>query len=358
MSRSVRYIVLALVAVVVIAAVTGIAFWTAGNDPSNPDPGLYIDGKKVDEPGVALTVGTHEVSFADYRHYYLVTKSSMEMYYGETIWDDDPDGEKALVMRDAVETELVTLFAWLDIAEEKGIELSQEDLDEIDATLAEQKETYGATFDQQLASMYFDTEEDYLRITKLQKLSEKAQTAVNDELRTELASSIGAEADKEYDDAYITAKHILIKFAEDETDTAKAEADALEKIEGILAEIRASEEPAETFDTLMWEYTEDMDGLEANPDGYTFKEGDMVEEFYQTALDTAVGDISEPVKSTYGYHIILRLPLSDAQKETNRDTEVNTAVTEKSTELLDAKKQELTVTGGSYYEDIVPTGII
>ena len=84
------------------------------------------------------------------------------------------------------------------------------------------------------------------------------------------------------------------------------------KIDGLLSQLRASDDPEALFDALMHEYSEDS-GLEGSPDGYTATPGEMVPEFEQTAFSLEMGEISEVVESTYGYHIILRLPLDDPE---------------------------------------------
>ena len=42
---------------------------------------------------------------------------------------------------------------------------------------------------------------------------------------------------------------------------------------------------------------------------YVFGPGVMVEEFYNGTQALAEGEVSDPVQSSYGYHIILRRPL-------------------------------------------------
>jgi parvulin-like peptidyl-prolyl isomerase len=48
-------------------------------------------------------------------------------------------------------------------------------------------------------------------------------------------------------------------------------------------------------------------GSQANPEGYEFSAGKMVKEFEDATRALQYGEISEPVESSYGYHIILRL---------------------------------------------------
>ena len=92
-------------------------------------------------------------------------------------------------------------------------------------------------------------------------------------------------------------------------DAAIAEKKAL--ADRLLAQLRASDDPVTLFDELMNQYSEDT-GLAANPDGYTTQKGQMVAEFEDTALALKDGEISGVVESSYGYHIILRLPLDPA----------------------------------------------
>ena len=63
------------------------------------------------------------------------------------------------------------------------------------------------------------------------------------------------------------------------------------------------------FGELKAEYCEDT-GKQAYPDGYTFTPGTMVAEFEDTVKAQKEYEISDPVKTSYGYHVIMRLPLS------------------------------------------------
>ena len=62
----------------------------------------------------------------------------------------------------------------------------------------------------------------------------------------------------------------------------------------------------EDFDELMFTYSEDP-GLASFPNGYTFVAEQMVPEFSAGTLALAIGEIGEPVRSDFGYHIIKRV---------------------------------------------------
>lgn len=94
----------------------------------------------------------------------------------------------------------------------------------------------------------------------------------------------------------VRASHILIK-ADMKDEAAKAE--AKKKIEGILEKARAGED----FAALAKEYSEDPGSKDIGGE-YTFGRGKMVKPFEDTAFSLEVGKISDPVETTFGYHII------------------------------------------------------
>lgn len=73
---------------------------------------------------------------------------------------------------------------------------------------------------------------------------------------------------------------------------------------------RLQSDPAQ-FDALMNQYSiddRDDDGNLSTPDGYIFFPDQMVASFEETTKALVPGQISAPVESAYGWHIILRLP--------------------------------------------------
>ena len=118
-------------------------------------------------------------------------------------------------------------------------------------------------------------------------------------------------------DGYLMAKHILlltVSMNDDGTREALSEEEKAEKLKTIR-ELKARLDEAEEgerltlFEELMTEHSEDT-GLTSFPDGYLFQDGDMVEEFYEATLALEEGEVSDIVETSYGYHLIMRLPIN------------------------------------------------
>ena len=153
-----------------------------------------------------------------------------------------------------------------------------------------------------------------------------------------------SEIEAAYKTDYITAKHILIPTVATATgaelsDKEKTEAKKL--AEDILKKLKNGGD----FDALMKEYSKDP-GLAANPNGYTFAKGDMVEEFEAAAYALKENEISDIVTTSYGYHIIKRvvpLPLDDSLKSTVEHRIKNKKLQEYISDIME--KSNITVYG-------------
>ncbi len=141
----------------------------------------------------------------------------------------------------------------------------------------------------------------------------------------------------------LVAKHILFStLAEDGKDISPEE---MKKVEKTANEIYDKISKGEDFDKLMQEYSEDP-GLETNPDGYTFTKGEMVEEFETAAYALKEGEVSKPVKSPYGYHIIKlveKIDYLDCEDSDVSEYIILQIVSKKLKEDIDVKSKSLTV---------------
>ncbi len=134
------------------------------------------------------------------------------------------------------------------------------------------------------------------------------------------------------EDGYLSAGHILFMTIDPSTGKELEEdviAGKLKQAEAVVEELRAIEDREELlkrFAELKEQYCEDT-GKQTYPDGYTFTPGTMVAEFESTVKALGEYEISDPVKTSYGYHVILRLPLkSDSTLMNGQSSPVNARV--------------------------------
>lgn len=154
----------------------------------------------------------------------------------------------------------------------------------------------------------------------------------------------------------LSAKHILLltvdmtnydaatgsyaSLSEEEIAAQKA------KAEDLLSQLRASDDPTALFDQLMNENSEDS-GLSSNPNGYVFTAGEMQPEFETATRALEYGQISDLVKTVFGYHIILR---QDPDTQDLRDQYVS----DQMDALLDALVTDAAVETTAEYDALDP----
>lgn len=106
------------------------------------------------------------------------------------------------------------------------------------------------------------------------------------------------EHQSEYESpATVTARHILLKLPENADDEAVSEK------RHKAMEIRTEAESGKDFAELAKKYSEGPSSEEGGDLG-TFEEGDMVKPFSEKAFSMEPGEISEPVRTRFGWHII------------------------------------------------------
>lgn len=202
------------------------------------------------------------------------------------------------------------------VAKVNGTEIHQSDL-------AVAEEEAG-----QLPPMSPDAKKDYLvqfvadmilvskaaedkKIADATEFKQRLAFARNKLLMEELLQSVGKAAltdeamHKVYDEAVkqmgeqqeVHARHILIRAAPGDE---KASATAKAKIDAIIVRLKKGED----FEKLAKDVTEDPSGKANGGDlGYFTKE-QMVPEFSDVAFKLDKGQISEPVKTQFGWHVI------------------------------------------------------
>ena len=285
----------------------GLCYEATGVAPDAIVASLNGNGASADL--VAYWIG-YDVSYLD---------SYMQYYTGSSInWDDTlsdgmsvSDYVKASVLS-SVKQHLVLE----NLASKYGVTLTAEQ----EAAMAESDQSY---IDQYGSEEAFEAEiaklgmrrETYDRVARSNYLYQNLYELYNTE-GSALYASDEELAVYAAEQGYITADHILLATknmttGEALTDEQKAEKKAL--AEELVEKLNSytGDDIASYFAELADEYSEDP-GRETYPTGYTFTTGSMVQEFEDAAYALSEGEVSEVVESSFGYHILLRLPLDKA----------------------------------------------
>lgn len=121
----------------------------------------------------------------------------------------------------------------------------------------------------------------------------------------------------------ITAKHILIEVNDDTT-----EEQALATAKSLIEKLNNTDSKNldSTFNKLAEDNSDDTATYSNGGLIENFAKGDVVEEFWNAANNLKDGEYTkEPVKTTYGYHIILRISSTPAEKYKDIKDEVKKA---------------------------------
>ncbi len=248
-------------------------------------------------------VNDEQIKLAEYKYYLEVVKYSIISTAGvsntDTAFWSSTDINGKSIIEIAKETALddavkATIIA--QQAKKEGITLKGNDVKlQIDnakkSGLAVYLKQRGVTDD----GLTLALEKAYLRTKLFEKYKNENIISVTDD-------SINTF----YNENYLTVKHILFLTTDPSTGTVvRTEEEALLLANDTISKIKSGE----NFDELAKSLSEDP-GLATSPDGYTITDnGQMVAEFESAAFALQVGEVSSPVKTSYGYHILKREPL-------------------------------------------------
>ena len=281
-----------------------------------------------DPAEVVMIVDGKDVTWGEYFSWLYMSAMQTEQYfvamanYGVPLKWSDAVGEDGSTYADAAiaggENTIRQLMTILGYAESQGVEASQETLDAVQAQRESDKlatvgeEGTEEDFAAYLRSLY-RSEEAYQRATMANYLNLQHYTDTYGE-NFEKVSDDQALGYLE-ENGYLYANHILLTTMDLQTGEALEEAAVAEKeaqAQALAEELQAIQDPEQLvkrFLELKEEYDEDT-GKTAYPDGYVFLPGKMVAEFEEGVKALPDYGVSQPVKTSYGYHVILRLPLT------------------------------------------------
>ncbi len=306
-----------------ILALTMLVFTGCSGATSIIDPyGINASRGKVTE--AKLNDLTYVLQIGDYgisKQYYsdLIMAYSTQFTSGNISYltDGSEEGKELFdIIKESVANVLLQEIAFSGVAEELGIAITEEDeallQSELDAYITQLggQSAYDQMLEQAGISSEFYSRQIYIsqlsnRIYEYYTNPDNGNVATTEELK-EIAS-----------ESYVMVKHVLVDEASLET-AVDAEGNPYEDLDSLAKDISDRAKDGEDFDALIEEYNQDP-GMETNPDGYFFTYGTMVTEFETEAYNMSVGDISDPVATDYGYHILNKIEISDEVIEANTE---------------------------------------
>lgn len=358
-----RILSLATATVVLTAGVSGCANNKEAEATPLPVPEGVPQDVVMEVTGVArdatvMTVDGAAVT-AEQVFYWMTSVSDQYAQYGILDWSAQPEGKSmGEYVKDSA-AEIAKLHQVLaNQAAKDGCQATEEQLAEFEAQLQSLKDSTAGQMggEDDLGYRYWLA---YMGVTDSGFRAANIARYEMENLQIKYLGEDGANVTDEdvaqwiTDSGVVRVKHILVLAdpvkAEDGTVTDDGMAAALEKANSIRGELKEAGDTEAKFDELMERYTGDVDqaGAPNSPEGYTYdaegyvvgSDNKLVDQFTSGGRALAVGEVSEPVESSYGYHILLRL---EPDHESLHDQCVSDKMNELSDGWMEAAKVETT----------------
>jgi len=292
--------ILIIVGIVLVTTALGFLCWRMEffglfQEESNTEKGyLLADGKKI-IPDRVFTIGDYEISFDEYRYYYLNCKRELDGG-NETFFQTYPQYES--VLKDKVMKKIMHSYGALELARLNNVKLTAEQL-----TAANQAVEGQEAFVKMLNEGYLN-EEVYRELFKKSCICENAYDYFFGEKGKYAMSK--EEYLEYFDKNYLAVYHIFIDYV-DKEDPYSCEK-TMEKAMGMY-DLALAEE-ADFFD-LYKQYNENDEMNISEKGCYFTRDNAPYQVYYTTALETEFGKISKPFATYAGICILKRIALDD-----------------------------------------------
>lgn len=298
---------------------------------------------KLDD-GIAATVNDTVITIDEFKFYlaqYCENLYSQNGLYEasatekEAFWANSGDDSLKQSFYDSALNGYVGLASMVNLAVKQGLSVTDE---EVTAALSEEGMSDAI---EHYKTSYGITEQAIFEYMKKQMIYEKyAVEYIEKDERMEISDEA---VEKYFGENYLKAQHILkmtVDQATNEPFSEEVKADVRAAAEAVMEKVKAD---GADFKEIMLSESEDP-GSKSQPDGYIFTDGEMVTEFYEGTKALKENEISDIVETSYGYHIIKRLPLDIETDLANmKDQIVSVLETQAFQEILEEAKSEMTV---------------
>ena len=265
---------------------------------------LVLTGCNTSNEDIVAVVNGTKITKSDFEKTALKVGKEYEMIFGEEIWTSEVEGGKTF--KEEFDNEILNVMISQEIVNQQA---EKENITVTDEEVANEMSSY---------MQMIENVDEYNKFMEENGIDEEflknhfRQTLIFDKYRNKIMSETEITENDlrdyynthidEYKKEEIKASHILITTLNDmgeplsEEETAKKESEA----QDILARIKQGED----FEALAKEYSDDKASAVNGGDLGYFAKGVMVPEFEEAAFKLEKGQVSDVVKSSFGYHII------------------------------------------------------
>lgn len=271
---------------------------------------------------IVATVDGENITKAEFDKIFEIFKTQVEMNQDPSIWEKEYEGKKYIdLAKEQVLDQMVGDRVQLHKANELGITVSDE---EVNAEVDKWKKLFNSDekYIEFLTTLKMDEayfKDNLKKDLMINKMKEKLTQSV-EITDTELADYYGSHINLFYK---VKASHILL--------------DTEEEAKKILERVKAGED----FNALAKEFSTDPSAKENSGNLGYFRHGEMVESFEQAAFALKPGEISDLVKSDYGYHIIKVEDKTVDKFEDVKDELKNNMITDKKNQNYSTSFEEM-----------------
>ena len=268
---------------------------------------------KKNNNDIVATVNGNNITVKQFESTLALYKESLEAMYGSTIWDTEVEAGVKYKdkFKDIMLDQMIDIEAVCEQARKDKLAPSEE---EVDKAFEELKKNIDADEEYKKKLEGLGIDDTYLRSQQEQDLTiQKYKENFDKNLKMsdeEMKKYYEENKDDFYTDT-VTASHILLKTIDDNGNelSDKKKKEAKKKAEEALKKVKSGED----FAQVAKEYSEDSTASNGGELG-TFGKGQMVSEFENAAFSMKPGEISDIIKTQYGYHIIKVTERVDEQK--------------------------------------------
>lgn len=302
----------------IISVVLCLALVLCACDGKNGRLSAVTDDDKTLNEAIVMTVGDEKITQADFNFIYKLVYDNMSqyaMYYGED-WEN-MEIEEGKKMSDFMYENTVDQLKQMAAAVKLAVKYDIKDDKDVQKTVTEQKnsiinDNYKGVdkYKEYLLSAHTTDKafDRYLVVCEIYQKLYKELTKVGGELRDN-DDEIEKQFLEEYKDKW-RVQHILISTEGGNGDSEEDKpARTEEEAKALAEEVIKKLDEGSDFDELIEQYNEDP-GISKGK-FYVFGTGEMVSEFEEASKNLEIGAYTkEPVKTSYGYHIIKRYDIN------------------------------------------------